>query len=344
MSGLDYSKAGVSIDAGNAFIDRIKKHVHSTRTPHVLSSVGGFAGLMSLPKGLNDPVLVSGTDGVGTKLKLAFELNNNSSIGIDLVAMCVNDVLTVGASPLFFLDYFATGKLQIDQAEAVVSGIAQGCREADCALIGGETAELPGFYQGGEYDLAGFCVGIVERARILNSESINENHVIIALPSTGLHSNGYALARAALFETKAFKLEDKPSELDEPLASALLRPTKIYVKALKPLLAEQLIDGLCHVTGGGIVENLPRILPEGYAAEIDTEAWSRPAIFELIARSGQISEDEMRRVFNLGVGMILLVESKKLSRVKTLLDTQDETYFELGKVIKSEHGARVVFR
>jgi phosphoribosylformylglycinamidine cyclo-ligase len=318
-SKLSYSQAGVDIDAGNKLVERIKPAVNSTMRPEVLSGIGGFGALFELD--LNkwkNPLLVSGTDGVGTKLLLARQLGRHHTIGIDLVAMCVNDILTSGAEPLFFLDYFATGKLQLDEAESVITGIAEGCRQAGCALVGGETAEMPGMYGEGEYDLAGFSVGVVERSQMLDSSRIESGHVIIGMESSGPHSNGYSLIRKVI-EVSGAGLDDfLPEEGKEPtrLGEALLTPTRIYVKPVLELLKSGYIDGLAHITGGGLSENIVRVLPGTLGLTIDTRSWTRPAVFNWLQLNGGIDEREMLRTFNCGIGMVMLT---KVDNVASLM-------------------------
>lgn len=332
--GLTYRASGVDIDAGERLVERIKPLAAATRIPEVLGAVGGFAGLCAVPEGLKDPVLVSGTDGVGTKLKLAFAFDHHSTVGIDLVAMCVNDILTVGARPLFFLDYFATGNLDVDRAEDVVRGIADGCKQAGCALLGGETAELPGFYKKGEYDLAGFAVGVVERAKMIDGTQVGAGDTIIALPSSGLHSNGFSLARAAL------KTE---LESDAELAHTLLTPTRIYARASQAAVATGHVRAMCHVTGGGLVDNLPRVLPKGMCAHIDEASWTSPAIFERISTAGDIATSEMRRTFNMGVGFIFVVASDTLQDVLKALTDTGESPNVIGTIEAASDDARVVY-
>jgi len=309
-SGLSYRDAGVDIDAGNELVDRIKPTVKTTMRPEVLTGLGGFGALFELDLGKwKNPLLVSGTDGVGTKLMLARQLGRHNTIGIDLVAMCVNDILTSGAEPLFFLDYFATGKLQLDEAVAVIEGISEGCRQAGCALVGGETAEMPGMYAAGEYDLAGFTVGAVERAKLLEGKRIRAGHQLIGMESSGPHSNGYSLIRKVI-EHAAVDLADLlPDGSDEPvtLGDALLAPTRIYVKPVLQLLQSGQIDGLAHITGGGLTENIVRVLPKDLGLTIDKSSWRRPAVFEWLQSAGNISESEMLRTFNCGIGMVMLV-------------------------------------
>jgi phosphoribosylformylglycinamidine cyclo-ligase len=307
---LTYKDAGVDIDAGEALVDRIGPMAKSTSRPEVLGGIGGFAALCRIPTGYREPILVSGTDGVGTKLKTAFAANKHDTIGIDLVAMCVNDVLVTGAEPLFFLDYFATGALSVDIAASVISGIAEGCRQAKCALVGGETAELPGLYHGSDYDLAGFCVGVVERDQIRPRRELEAGDVVIGLPSAGLHSNGHSLARKVVLETLALPLDAKPSALaGQTVAEALLAPTIIYADAfarIKPLAWK----AAAHITGGGLVENPPRIFSDdALAVELDAKTWSVPPIFALIASAG-VEPVEMRRTFNMGLGMLIVVAKR----------------------------------
>ncbi|MGK3969996.1 phosphoribosylformylglycinamidine cyclo-ligase [Sorangium sp. So ce118] len=332
---VTYREAGVDIDAGDALVERIKRLAKPTRTPEVLADVGGFAGLCMLPGGLSEPVLVSGTDGVGTKLKVAFATGVHHTVGIDLVAMCVNDVLTVGARPLFFLDYFATGKLDVDVGEAVVRGIAEGCKQAGCALIGGETAELPGMYADGEYDLAGFSVGVVERSRILDGKRIAAGDAVIGVASSGLHSNGYSLARRVLEKEMGLRIGDRVDELGATVGEALLTPTRIYARAITALLAASgdAVRGLSHITGGGLPGNLPRVLPDGLGARLDLGSYQRPAVFQVLQRGGPVEEAEMRRTFNLGVGLVAVVEKGAADRAIEALAASGERAWVLGEVV-----------
>jgi phosphoribosylformylglycinamidine cyclo-ligase len=335
MAGTTYKDAGVDIEAGDRLVDRIKPLAARTMIPEVMGGVGGFAGLCGLPADIEDPVLVSGTDGVGTKLKLAFALDRHDSVGIDLVAMCVNDVITVGARPLFFLDYFATGRLDVDQAEQVVKGIARGCELAGCALLGGETAELPGFYGGGEYDLAGFSVGVVSRKRMLDGRAVRPGDRLLALASSGLHSNGYSLARKVLLEGDgALALDAIPAGLGEPLGDALLRPTRIYAKSVQAALAAGPVAAFSHITGGGLPGNLPRVLPEGLGAEVDATRWVAPPIFDLIAERGGVALAEMRRTFNLGVGFVAVCPEDAAEAVTAALQGAGETVSDIGRVVE----------
>ncbi len=326
---VTYRQAGVDIDAGDELVERIKPLAKKTRIAEVLADVGGFAGMCRVPGGVDEPVLVSGTDGVGTKLKVAFATGVHDTIGVDLVAMSVNDVVTTGARPLFFLDYFATGKLDVAVAEKVVAGIARGCEESGCALLGGETAELPGMYADGEYDLAGFCVGVVARARIVDGSRVAAGDAIVALPSSGLHSNGYSLARKVLPD-----LAERPRELGESVGEALLRPTRLYAKTVQAVLAAgHDVRAMCHVTGGGLPGNLPRVLPEGLGASV-REDFARPAIFNLVAARGPVDVGEMRRTFNLGVGFVFIVPASQAAALVATLRGAGESPFEIGSVVQ----------
>jgi phosphoribosylformylglycinamidine cyclo-ligase len=316
---ISYRDAGVDIDAGDALVEAIKPFAKRTLRPEVLAGIGGFGALCELPKKYREPVLVSGTDGVGTKLKLAFSLARHDTIGIDLVAMSVNDVLVQGAEPLFFLDYFACGKLEVGIATDVVKGVARGCELAGCALIGGETAEMPGMYPHGEYDLAGFCVGVVERSRILDGRSIRPGDTILGLGSSGAHSNGYSLIR------KILERGAKPP-------FDLLEPTRIYVKPVLALLDAVPVKGLAHITGGGITGNVPRILPKGTRAVIRKAAWPRPALFQWLQREGNVAEDEMLRVFNCGIGMAVVAAPADAARAAQALRAAGETVYEIGAI------------
>ena len=308
MPKITYKDAGVDLGRGNEFVRAIKPIVKSTFRPEVLTDIGGFAGLFSLTKGkYKEPVLVSGTDGVGTKLKVAFEMQKHDTIGIDLVAMCVNDIAVTGAEPLFFLDYFATGRLDPDNAKEVIKGIAEGCRQAGCALIGGETAEMPGFYKDNEYDIAGFAVGIVEKNEIINGKNIRPGDLIVGFSSSGLHSNGYSLARRVVLDIAGLKMSDRVKGLKRSIGEELLSPTKIYVKSILSLKANFKIKGIAHITGGGFTENIPRILPQGCQAIIKEGSWKVPYIFDLIRERGEIDTDEMFRDFNMGIGLVLII-------------------------------------
>ncbi len=329
-SSLTYREAGVDIDAGEELVRRIKDSVRETHRDGTLSGIGGFGGLFELPSGYRRPVLVSGTDGVGTKLRLALETGRHDGVGIDLVAMCVNDIVVTGAEPLFFLDYYATGKLDVDVAERVVRGIASGCRQAGCSLVGGETAEMPGMYQAGDYDLAGFAVGIVERDGIIDGAGVREDDVILGLASSGCHSNGYSLIRRIL-DREGNPL-DTPVD-DRPLGEALLAPTRIYVRSLLELLrAGTDVRAMAHITGGGLTENLPRVLPEGLGAEVDPASWSQPAVFNWLQEAGNIDPAEMRRTFNCGIGMTVIVPESESDAAIRQLETTGEQVFRIGRI------------
>ncbi|HVY49524.1 MAG TPA: phosphoribosylformylglycinamidine cyclo-ligase [Minicystis sp.] len=332
---VTYKQAGVDVDAGDRLVDRIAPLAKATRTKEVLADVGGFAGLCAVPPGMTEPVLVSGTDGVGTKLKVAFATGVHDTVGIDLVAMCVNDVVTCGARPLFFLDYFATGKLEVDVAEAVVRGIAEGCKQAGCALLGGETAELPGFYAAGEYDLAGFTVGVVERARILDGARARPGDRAIGVASSGLHANGYSLARRVIDELH-LALDARPEELaGQTVGEALLTPTRIYVKpalALAAALGDDL-RALAHITGGGLAGNVPRVLPDRLGAALDLGAFERPGVFRLLARGGAVAEDELRKTFNVGVGLVAVVAKERAEAAIDALSAAGEHAFDFGEIV-----------
>ncbi|MCP4500634.1 MAG: phosphoribosylformylglycinamidine cyclo-ligase [Deltaproteobacteria bacterium] len=335
---LTYKDAGVDIDAGDAAIDGIKDAAKRTHIPGVLGGLGGFGGLFALKDALGeikDPVLVSGTDGVGTKLLVAIEANLHNTIGQDLVAMCVNDIVTLGAKPLFFLDYFATGKLDASHMQTVVEGIAGACKESGCALLGGETAELPGMYQPGHYDLAGFAVGVVERDAVIDGKDIQEGMAIIGLPSSGLHSNGFSLARHVLLEQGGASLDDDVGE--EKLKDLLLAPTRLYGHAVSVLLShEARIYGMAHITGGGLSQNLPRVLPEGIGVHLDTHSWPEPILFKLIREGGPVAEEEMRRTFNLGIGMCVVVAKKHALSVVNSLEEAGEPSFIIGETTSRE--------
>ncbi|HEY3375443.1 MAG TPA: phosphoribosylformylglycinamidine cyclo-ligase [Candidatus Aquicultor sp.] len=330
--GLTYKDAGVDIKAGEQVVEFIKKSVRSTFRPGVLTDIGGFGGLFGIDtKRYKEPVLVSGTDGVGTKLKIAQTLDIHDTVGIDLVAMCVNDILVQGAEPLFYLDYFATGALEPHKTAAVIEGIAEGCRQAGCALLGGETAEMPGFYAPGEYDLAGFAVGIVDKPDVITGETITEGDVIIGLASSGLHSNGYSLARK-LVETKNLLLDTVYWDSGKSLGLELLKPTKIYVKPILKLMQEIKIKGLAHITGGGLTHNIPRILPAGVDAELKLGSWDAPPIFAFMEREGNIAQAEMLQTFNMGIGMAIVVDGSDLYDALKLLIGEGETTFEIGRI------------
>ena len=337
-----YKESGVDIEAKDALVERIKPFAERTHRPELLSGVGGFGGLFALPPGkYREPVLVAGTDGVGTKLKIAFALERHSTIGIDLVAMSVNDVLTTGAEPLFFLDYFATSRLDIEQAAKVIEGIARGCELAGCTLLGGETAELPGFYSGGEYDLAGFCVGVVERAAIVDGRTIAPGDTLIGLASAGLHSNGFSLARRVLLEQAQLSLSSTLSPLKRSLADELLEPTRIYVADTLALLRTLEVKGLAHITGGGIPGNLPRCLPKNTRAVLWEHAWKKPPIFDIIAQEGAVAREEMFSTFNMGLGMIAVVSSNDAQAALQLLRERNAVAWEVGRIDRGEGEASV---
>jgi len=334
QQSLSYRDAGVDIDAGDALVERIKPFARKTMRDGVLGGIGGFGALFEVPKKYREPVLVSGTDGVGTKLKLAFELNRHDTVGIDLVAMSVNDILVQGAEPLFFLDYFACGKLEVDTAAAVVQGIAKGCELSGCALIGGETAEMPGMYPAGEYDLAGFAVGVVEKAKIIDGSTILPGDVVIGIASSGAHSNGYSLVRKII--------ERAQPDLDAPfdgegaqartLADAIMAPTHIYVKPVLALMQAMPIKGMAHITGGGLTENVPRVLPPGAKAVLQKSAWQRPKLFDWLQQEGGVAEAEMHRVFNCGIGMVLIVAQENRRHALDMLHAAGEKAAEIGTI------------
>ena len=328
-AGLSYKDAGVDIDAGDALIERIKPYAKKTMREGVLNGLGGFGALFEISKKYQNPVLVSGTDGVGTKLKLAFEWGFHDTVGIDLVAMSVNDILVQGAEPLFFLDYFACGKLDIDTAANVIKGIAQGCEQSNCALIGGETAEMPTMYPDGEYDLAGFAVGAVEKDKIINGSTISAGDVILGLASNGVHSNGFSLVRKVLEVSKADLNMDMGGVT---LQQAISAPTRIYVKPILATLEQINIKGMAHITGGGLTENVPRVLPDGLQAVIHANSWTRSPLFQWLQQAGNISDDEMHRVFNCGIGMVVIVSANDTNQARKILSAQGETVFTLGEI------------
>lgn len=344
---ITYKEAGVDIEAGNRFVDKIKPMVKSTFRPEVMADIGGFGGLFSLNTSkYKNPVLVSGTDGVGTKLKLAFLADRHETVGIDLVAMCVNDIVVQGAEPLFFLDYLATGRLDPDKGAMVVSGIAEGCRQAGCALIGGETAEMPGFYSNDEYDLAGFAVGVVERDQIIDGSSIRKGDRLIGIGSSGLHSNGFSLARRIIFDLMGLKVNDRLPGFDRTVAEELLIPTRIYVRSIMNLMKDFQLHGIAHITGGGLLENIPRILPKGCQADIQPGSWDIPPIFSLMQETGNVEQSEMFRTFNMGVGMALAVSDKDADDILCRLRGLNEKAWIIGQVVEAEDGAdgQVVLR
>ena len=332
MAGIDYRQSGVNIDAGNETVRRIRDLARRTYTPNVLSGVGSFGGLFQVPAGLREPVLVASADGVGTKLKVAFLAGVHDTIGVDLVNHCVNDILVQGASPLFFLDYLATGRLSPDVAEQIVRGMALACGENGCALLGGETAEMPGFYADGEYDVAGFIVGAVERGRVIDGRQIVSGDVLVALPSSGLHTNGYSLARAIVFDRLKCRVDTEVAELGATVGEVLLRPHRSYLHLVMPLLDKGWIKGMAHITGGGITENLPRTLPAGRTFSIDRESWTVPPLFTWLQRGGQIDEAEMFRAFNMGVGLILVCSPTDAGEVLAHLRAAAEPAWPLGHV------------
>ena len=336
---ISYKDAGVDIDAGNALVDRIKDVAKRTTRPEVLGGLGGFGALCEIPAGYRQPVLVSGTDGVGTKLRLAMDLNRHDSIGIDLVAMCVNDLVVAGAEPLLFLDYYATGKLNVDMAADVVTGIGKGCELAGAALVGGETAEMPGMYEGNDYDLAGFCVGVVEKSEIIDGSKVAPSDLLIALASSGPHSNGYSLIRKIIELTKA----DLSTEVSgRTLADALLEPTRIYVKPLLKLIKSSQVHALSHITGGGLLENIPRVLPKNTKAVINTASWEMPEVFRWIQKGGNVEQREMYRTLNCGVGMVICVPASERKAALDLLSQEGETAWVIGHIAKATQGEEQV--
>lgn len=332
-SRATYKEAGVDIEAGNQFVQKIKPLVKATFRPEVMTEIGGFGGLFSLNTSkYKNPVLVSGTDGVGTKLKLAFLADKHDTVGIDLVAMCVNDIIVQGAEPLFFLDYLATGHLNPDKAAQIVAGIAEGCKQAGCALIGGETAEMPGFYSDGEYDMAGFTVGVVERDQIIDGSSITVGNKLIGIASSGLHSNGYSLARRIIFDRMGLTIHDQLPGLDSTVAETLLTPTKIYVRAVLNLLKDFRINGIAHITGGGLTDNVPRILPKLCKASFRLDSWQRLPLFNLLEEAGKVEQFEMYRTFNMGIGMVLAVAEADVDDILARLQGLNETAWLVGEV------------
>ncbi|MBO8169138.1 MAG: phosphoribosylformylglycinamidine cyclo-ligase [Thermoanaerobacteraceae bacterium] len=329
--GISYKDAGVDIEAGNRAVELLKHSVKKTWRPEVLTDLGGFGGLFALNvEKYRQPVLVSGTDGVGTKLRVAFAMGKHDTVGIDAVAMCVNDILVQGAEPLFFLDYLAVGKLEPEKVAEIVGGIARGCEQAGCTLIGGETAEMPGFYEAEEYDIAGFAVGVVDRENIVDGSTVRKGDVIIGIPSSGLHSNGYSLARKVLLHDDYGRLEQYVDELGCTLGEEMLKPTIIYVPVVLPLLDRINVKGMAHITGGGLVENVPRVLPQGLTVKFDFGSWPVPPIFKLIQQQGDVAEEEMYRTFNMGIGFVLIVAPEDVDRVRA--EISSETYV-IGTVI-----------
>lgn len=339
-TSLSYKDAGVDIDAGNALVERIKGVVKETRRPEVMGGLGGFGALCSLPQKYREPVLVSGTDGVGTKLRLAMDLKRHDSIGIDLVAMCVNDLIVQGAEPLFFLDYYATGKLDVDTAASVITGIAEGCKQSGCALVGGETAEMPGMYHGEDYDVAGFCVGVVERSEIIDGTKVSAGDALIALGSSGPHSNGYSLVRKIL---EVSKTDPENTQLaGKSLADHLLEPTRIYVKNVLELISKNEIHAIAHITGGGFWENIPRVLPENTQAIIDGNSWQWPTIFNWLQQAGSVTTHEMYRTFNCGVGIIIALPQAEVASALALLSSLGENAWQIGTISQLPEGEEQV--
>jgi len=340
---VTYKDAGVDIEAGNSFVKMIKPLVKSTFRPEVMADIGGFGGLFSLNASkYKNPVLVSGTDGVGTKLKLAFLADCHDTVGIDLVAMCVNDIIVQGAEPLFFLDYLATGRLLPEKAAQVVKGIAEGCRQAGCALIGGETAEMPGFYSDGEYDIAGFTVGVVDRDNIIDGSSIAVGNRLIGIASSGLHSNGFSLARKLVFERMGLSIDSPFPDTARTVAEELLTPTRIYVRSILNLLKDFRINGIAHITGGGLLENVPRILPRGCQATISLNTWSRPVLFNVLQEAGNVERDEMYRAFNMGIGMVLSVSEGEAEDIIDRLKGLGDQAWMIGEITACPEGAECV--
>ena len=338
MERMTYRDAGVDIDAGNESVSLIKDAVRATYRSEVMGDLGGFGGLFALnTKDYKEPVLVSGTDGVGTKLRLAFLLNKHDTIGQDAVAMCVNDILVQGAEPLFFLDYLAVGKLEPIQVAEVVTGVARACKESGCALIGGETAEMAGFYPIGEYDIAGFSVGVAERSKLITPVRVKAGDVLLGLPSSGVHSNGYSLVRKIVFERKGFKGDEYIEELGQTIGEELLTPTRLYPRICLPLIREFDIHGMVHITGGGFYENIPRALPDHMGAEVNGAAWTIPPVFRLLQEWGNVDWTEMYRTFNMGIGMVLIVSSDEADRITAQLNAQHETVYHIGHVTEGAH-------
>lgn len=331
---LTYADAGVDIDAGNKAVELMKDSVRSTYRSEVLGDLGGFGGLFALNvKKYKEPILVSGTDGVGTKLKLAFMMDKHDTIGQDVVAMCVNDILVQGAEPLFFLDYIAVDKVDSQKVADIVKGVAAACKESGCALIGGETAEMSGFYAKNEYDIAGFCVGVVDKEKLITGEKVKQGDVLIGLPSSGVHSNGFSLVRKIVFDKMQYNLNNFVSEFGSTLGEALLTPTRLYPKTVLPLLKKFDIHGMVHITGGGFYDNIPRALPKDCDALVDTNAWEMPAVFKKLQEWGNVPWAEMYRTFNMGVGMILVVDAKEADLVKAYLRVKNEKFFNIGKIV-----------
>jgi phosphoribosylformylglycinamidine cyclo-ligase len=340
VTSISYKDAGVDIDAGDALVERIKPLAKATMRPEVLAGIGGFGAVIEISKKYREPVLISGTDGVGTKLKLAFHMNKHDTVGIDLVAMSVNDILVQGAEPLYFLDYFATGKLDVNSAEAVISGIAQGCILAGCALIGGETAEMPSMYTDGEYDLAGFAVGIAEKSNLIDGRGIKPGDAVLGLASSGCHSNGFSLVRKLVDIAGA---DLKADFFGKPFGEVLLTPTRIYVKPLLSLIRTLPVKGMAHITGGGLTGNIPRVLPDSCAAQLHWNAWQRAPLFDWLQRTGNVADAEMHRTFNCGVGMVVIVAKEDAGAALAYLDDAGETVWQIGEIVlRKSNGAQVI--
>lgn len=342
QNSLSYKDAGVDIDAGNELVNRIKTVVKETKRPEVMGGLGGFGALCAIPQKYKEPILVSGTDGVGTKLRLAMDLHRHESIGIDLVAMCVNDLIVQGAEPLFFLDYYATGKLNVDVATTVVTGIAEGCKQSGCALVGGETAEMPGMYHGNDYDLAGFCVGVVEKTAMIDGSKVQDGDALIALASSGAHSNGYSLIRKIIEISGVNPATEQLS--GKSLADHLLAPTRIYVKPILDLISKMDVHAIAHITGGGFWENIPRVLPDNTQAIINEDSWQWPEVFNWLQQAGNVSRHEMYRTFNCGVGLIIVLPKDLADKAMTLLNNHGETAWLLGEIKQSSSSERVVIK
>ena len=337
MSKIDYQSAGVDVHRGYEAVQQMKEHVQKTHIPGVLGQVGGFGGMFEMPKGYENPVLVSGTDGVGTKLQLAFMLDKHDTIGIDCVAMCVNDIVCMGARPLFFLDYIGTGYLDPSQIADIVKGVSEGCIQAGCALIGGESAEMPGFYKKGEYDMAGFTVGVVDKDKIIGGENLKDENVLIGIASSGIHSNGYSLVRKLCFDVKGLAPSAQLPELDKTLGEELLTPTKIYVPLILDLIEKFDINGIAHITGGGWIENIPRILPKNLKAVVSTKSHEVPAIFHLLQEWGQLEDQDMYNTFNMGIGLVLAVDKKDADQILEEIN-KSEKAFIIGKLADRKDG------
>lgn len=345
MSSQKYMESGVNLEAGYESVRRIKSHVARTKVKGVIDSIGAFGGMFDLSAlGYKEPVLISGTDGVGTKLMLAFKMDKHDTIGQDVVAMCVNDVLVQGAMPIFFLDYVAVGKNFPEQIEQIVKGVADGCELSECGLIGGETAEMPDMYEIGDYDLAGFCVGVVEKSKLITGEKVKKGNKIIGLPSTGVHSNGFSLVRKIVMKDNNLDLNGYKDVFDgKSLGEALLTPTRIYVKTIKRLLEEVEVNGMCHITGGGFYENVPRIIPQGLQAKIDTKVIDTPKIFKFLQEVGQVPKEEMYNVFNMGIGFMIIVDEDKADKTMETLKALGEKPVLLGEVVEGEEGVDLVW-